>query len=318
MNTERAPYGVSISVRHFVNQLVMGNYLSTTHHHFRRRGPTEDGVPASGLASVHAPSETSPKLKDSFTIVPATQRPNMAVTHTKVSVCRSSRSASSGGGGSSSKKTTVSSSHDSYNDEPPSELDRLKNELREAKRQIYEREQQLLKLHREIHKLRSVLDHSDAMNALKPSLSMTMLLAADTNQNGKLSFPNKKQGVSGESYGSMTSLGDPMQSINFVWKDFDCRRIIQEALLDNSFLKNYLNQEQLNLIVDSMYEKEFNKNCYICRRGTYGSHLYVITYGHCEVIDAHDKPVNQMGPGKAFGELALLYNCTRTASVKSE
>lgn len=25
----------------------------------------------------------------------------------------------------------------------------------------------------------------------------------------------------------------------------------------------------------------------------------------------------QMGPGKIFGELAILYNCTRTASIKA-
>ena len=28
--------------------------------------------------------------------------------------------------------------------------------------------------------------------------------------------------------------------------------------------------------------------------------------------------LGQMGPGKAFGELAILYNCTRTASVKGQ
>lgn len=232
---------------------------------------------------------------------------------------------SSGGYSSSLEKKTTISSGSSATSGPSEEceLDKLRVELREAKRQVYEREQQLLKLHREIHKLRSVLDHSEALNVLKPSLSMTMLLASDSNNDkgGLLSAqqPNKKQGVSSESYGSMTSLGsDPMQSISFVWKDFDCRRIIQEALMENSFLKNYLNQEQLDLIVDSMYEKEFNKGHYICRRGAYGCHLYVITYGQCEIIDAHDKPVNQIGPGKAFGELALLYNCTRTASVKSK
>ena len=344
----------------------MGNYISNGHHPFRRRGTVDGGVVhglagilsmsnADGQSGSTAAAATSSQQHQGMSIgfgsvsaVGAMMRRPSNPNTNKISVCRTSRSASrassAGAGGGSSKKTTVSSSHDSSSqlDEmtppppPLSELDRLKGELRDAKRQIYEREQQLLKLHREIHKLRSVLDHSDAMNALKPSLSMTMLLSAEhnNNNNGKLSYP-KKQGVSGESYGSMTSLGDPLQNINFVWKDFDCRRIIQEALQvcllcltkaisndfllqDNSFLKNYLNLEQLDLIVDSMYEKEFSKNTYICRRGTYGSHLYILTYGHCEVIDAHDKPVNQMGPGKAFGELALLYNCTRTASVKSK
>lgn len=28
------------------------------------------------------------------------------------------------------------------------------------------------------------------------------------------------------------------------------------------------------------------------------------------------KVLGEMGPGKLFGELAILYNCTRTASVK--
>ena len=274
----------------------MGNYLSSS---LRRRFPVESAV-LMNSDPIGTPMQPVDNFVD-FSIA--------NLNHDGPSVQRSNRPKNSV----SSKKTTVSS-RDSNNSD--NDVEKLRVELRETKRQVYEREQQLLKLHREIHKLRSVLDHSDVINALKPSLSMSLLLSSDGSKS-KQNVPYKKQGVSGESYALNNSKEDPMQSINYVWKDFDCRRIIQEALLDNSFLKNYLNHEQMDLIVDSMYEKEFAKSCYICRRGTYGSHLYVITYGHCEVIDSRDKPVNQMGPGKAFGELALLYNCTRTASVKS-
>ena len=37
--------------------------------------------------------------------------------------------------------------------------------------------------------------------------------------------------------------------------------------------------------------------------------------GELEVIQG-DRVIGRMGPGKAFGELAILYNCTRTASIK--
>lgn len=31
-----------------------------------------------------------------------------------------------------------------------------------------------------------------------------------------------------------------------------------------------------------------------------------------------NKILTTMGPGRVFGELAILYNCTRTASIKGE
>lgn len=46
-----------------------------------------------------------------------------------------------------------------------------------------------------------------------------------------------------------------------------------------------------------------------------GSHLYVSADGELEVIK-EDKVLGVMGPGKAFGELAILYNCRRTASIR--
>jgi hypothetical protein len=48
-----------------------------------------------------------------------------------------------------------------------------------------------------------------------------------------------------------------------------------------------------------------------------GSHLYVSAEGELEVIQG-DRVLGRMGPGKAFGELAILYNCTRTASIKGK
>ena len=39
--------------------------------------------------------------------------------------------------------------------------------------------------------------------------------------------------------------------------------------------------------------------------------------GELEVIQG-DRVLGRMGPGKAFGELAILYNCTRTASIRGK
>ena len=42
-----------------------------------------------------------------------------------------------------------------------------------------------------------------------------------------------------------------------------------------------------------------------------------IAEGACEV-SKEGKILGAMGPNKAFGELAILYNCTRTATVKGK
>ena len=43
---------------------------------------------------------------------------------------------------------------------------------------------------------------------------------------------------------------------------------------------------------------------------------YFSEEGQVEVTKG-DKCLQNMGPGRAFGELAILYNCTRTATVKA-
>lgn len=113
--------------------------------------------------------------------------------------------------------------------------------------------------------------------------------------------------------------------------------------MENDFLKN-LDGGQVREIVDSMYPREFERGSYVIREGDAGnlsfwneetlqqtnkqtnvsfwfflfapgSHLYVSAEGELEVVQG-GRVLGRMGPGKAFGELAILYNCTRTASVK--
>ena len=86
--------------------------------------------------------------------------------------------------------------------------------------------------------------------------------------------------------------------------------------MDNAFLKN-LDTSQIREIVDSMEPKEFPASTYVLRQGNAGVHLFVSAEGDFEVIQ-DDKILGHMGPGKAFGELAILYNCTRTASIRGE
>ena len=53
------------------------------------------------------------------------------------------------------------------------------------------------------------------------------------------------------------------------------------------------------------------------REGDNGRYLYVSSQGEYEVIK-DGKVLGKLGTGKAFGELAILYNCKRTASIKGK
>ena len=120
--------------------------------------------------------------------------------------------------------------------------------------------------------------------------------------------------------------------------------------MENDFLKN-LPSQQVREIVDYMEKKKVVAGAYVIKEGdtgTYrvfadivfqivrsftfsfleinskyylipsrfiGSHLYVSAEGDYEVIK-DGKVLGQLGIGKAFGELAILYNCRRTASIR--
>lgn len=141
----------------------------------------------------------------------------------------------------------------------------------------------------------------DKVPSVDPILSLTSRLL-------------KKQGVSGECSDSSPPTSPSNDLIPKYEKDVESKQLIKAAILDNDFLQN-IDVSQIKEIVESMYPLTISEGKYLIREGEVGSHLYVSAFGNLEV-SKNGKLLGFMEPGKAFGELAILYNCTRTASVR--
>ncbi|XP_016356006.1 cGMP-dependent protein kinase 2 [Sinocyclocheilus anshuiensis] len=98
-------------------------------------------------------------------------------------------------------------------------------------------------------------------------------------------------------------------------KDSGTKKLINEAIMNNDFLKK-LEPQHTREMVDCMYEKIYAAEQLVIQEGEPGNYLYVLAEGLLEVIQ-NGKLLGQMRPGTAFGELAILYNCKRTATVKA-
>lgn len=92
------------------------------------------------------------------------------------------------------------------------------------------------------------------------------------------------------------------------------KQLIKDAISDNDFLK-HLDCVQTRELVESMYSREVSYGEYVIRENMPGNHLYVSAEGEFE-IEVGGKVLGKLSAGKAFGELAILYNCRRTASIR--
>uniref|UniRef100_A0A0X3PBC4 cGMP-dependent protein kinase, isozyme 1 n=1 Tax=Schistocephalus solidus TaxID=70667 RepID=A0A0X3PBC4_SCHSO len=147
---------------------------------------------------------------------------------------------------------------------------------------------------------------SDQTSVVTPGLELSPSLPVMS-----MAAVNKRLGVSGEPTTEPTT---PLV-MKYYDKDAKSRQEIRNALRNNEYLKN-LDAVQLQEIVSCMYEYSIKEGCYIILEGEDGNHLYVAAEGEYEVW-AGGKYLYTMGPGNCFGELALLYNCKRTASIKA-
>jgi len=94
------------------------------------------------------------------------------------------------------------------------------------------------------------------------------------------------------------------------------------ASIKDSFLFVALEDEQKEVVIDAMSEVTLTKGDRVIKQGDDGDFLFVIDKGVCNCYkkfpnEDEEKMVKECNPGDVFGELALLYNMPRAASVEA-
>jgi len=86
--------------------------------------------------------------------------------------------------------------------------------------------------------------------------------------------------------------------------------------VDDNILFSHLDDEQRLIVVQEMYRKEIECDSYLINEGEEGNTFYVIESGEFAITVKDVGTVDTLTSGRCVGELALLYNAPRAASVQ--
>lgn len=89
--------------------------------------------------------------------------------------------------------------------------------------------------------------------------------------------------------------------------------------IESAFMFSGLEESEKTIVVDAMAEKHFKGGDVVIKEGDQGDCLYVVAQGNlkCTKVLKGPEPtfLKEYHPGEAFGELALLYNAPRAATI---
>mmetsp|Transcript_94203 Transcript_94203/g.237527 ORF Transcript_94203/g.237527 Transcript_94203/m.237527 type:complete len:333 (+) Transcript_94203:94-1092(+) len=128
-----------------------------------------------------------------------------------------------------------------------------------------------------------------------------------------------RQSVSAEAYGEWNT---KKAFVAPVIAKTDEQKDRLRQVLSRSFLFSSLEENDFNVIIGAMKEVQVKEKERVINQGDSGDFLFVIESGDFDCIikmpDGTEKVVKTCSPGDVFGELALLYNCPRAATVQSK
>ena len=132
-------------------------------------------------------------------------------------------------------------------------------------------------------------------------------------------FATRRKSVFAETYNPEDD--EEEDGVKMVHPKSDEQRQRLSESVKNILLFRALDVEQMADVLDAMFEKTVQPGEFIIRQGDDGDNFYVIERGRFEVYVKDQSAVETMihtyDNRGAFGELALLYNMPRAASIKA-
>ncbi|XP_057296324.1 cAMP-dependent protein kinase type II regulatory subunit-like isoform X2 [Hydractinia symbiolongicarpus] len=126
----------------------------------------------------------------------------------------------------------------------------------------------------------------------------------------------RRQSVCAEAYNPDESDDDDEQMVIHPKSDAQRKRL-NEAVKNILLFKN-LDAEELNQVLDAMFERKTTPGEHIIDQGDDGDNFYIIDRGVFDIyvkIDGNNKKVGAYNNKGSFGELALMYNTPRAATI---
>lgn len=172
----------------------------------------------------------------------------------------------------------------------------------------------------ELHSLRSILKNHEKGKETSSSSDSDDDEVDDLPMPSKSRLSTHRTSVSAEVFGTHNKREDFRPRV--IPKSDDQKSRIVERL-SKSFMFSVLENHEKNIIVDAMEEKNCNSGDVIIRQGEEGNELYVVDSGKLECSKVYEgsaepKVLKTYHSGEAFGELALLYNAPRAATITAK
>jgi cAMP-dependent protein kinase regulator len=138
---------------------------------------------------------------------------------------------------------------------------------------------------------------------------------------------NRRTSVSAESLNPATSINDNWSPPSHKKTDEQQERL--KKAVSGNFLFTHLDDEQSEQVLGALQEKPIPaKGIKVIQQGDVGDYFYIVESGSFDIFvnksgkleagpDGIGEKVASCGPGNSFGELALMYNAPRAATVVS-